>query len=134
MKPEFFSSSELVLFRPHGEISRASVAQWNETFYRYYKGQLKLMMDFRALQKVSISVPEFTSIGLADRARAHPSPDLKVAYVTGSELIYGFARVIENVWHATVDVTIHREFDSACDWFGIDASVWNGLELQVRAE
>ncbi len=134
MKVELFASDELLMFRPYGEISTNSVSDWSDVFHRHYGSQMKVMMDFRGLRKVSVSVPEFTSVGLADRARANPDPGLRVAYVADSDLIYGFARVIENVWHASVDVSVFRSFEPACEWFDIEPSIWDSLDLKVRVE
>ena len=133
MKAELFASDKLLKFKPYGDISMQAVADWNSLFYTHYRGQL-LLMDFRELKTVSISVPEFTSVGLVDRARANPNPDLRVAYVTSSELIYGFARVIQNVWHDSVDVDVFRNLSDACAWLDVEEAEWQDLDLQVRGE
>ena len=75
MKAELFASDKLLKFKPYGDVSTQAVAGWNSLFYTHYRGQLLLLMDFRELKTVSISVPEFTSVGLVDRARANPNPE-----------------------------------------------------------
>lgn len=134
MQLELFSSDQLVYMKPYGDISQESVGLWNELSAKYYSNQPVVLMDLRHLSSVSISVPEFISLGHADQQGMAPVLGIKVAYLADSDLIFGFARVIESVWQAIVQVSVFREMDATCEWLGIEEAVLDQLELLVRQE
>ena len=132
MQLELFSSAEMIYMKVYGDVSAESVRRWTAVSGKHYTNQAVVLMDLRELVSVSISVPDFTSRGLQEKQALKPVQNVKIAYVAGADLIYGFARVIETVWQDIVQVGVFRTMPEATEWLGIKDSSFDHLELLVR--
>ena len=132
MQLELFSSAEMIYMKVYGDVSAESVHRWTAVSGKHYTNQAVVLMDLRELVSVSISVPDFTSRGLQEKQALKPVQNVKIAYVAGADLIYGFARVIETVWQDIVQVGVFKTMPEATEWLGIKDSSFDHLELLVR--
>ena len=86
-------------------------------------------MDWRGITALEVSVKDFTDAGLASQQTMTPTGSfIRAAYVAERADVYGFTRVIENVWSPHLDVSAHRDLDAALAWLDCDRSMLEATE------
>jgi len=114
-----------------GVLTLGEVWRTAEAFSRVWQPEHdRLLMDWRGITTLEVSVKDFTDAGLVSQQNM-PSTGgfVRVAYVAARSDVYGFTRVVENVWSPHLDISTHRDLDAALQWLDCDHSTLEATEL-----
>ena len=115
-----------------GTLTLDEVWRLDRAFWDVWNNHDRLLMDYTLIDRIDISVPAFTQAGIASQASMKPPKrEIRAAYVAPDPAVYGFTRVIEEVWSSYVTITTVHTLDEALQWLGIPPECIAEAQLQA---
>jgi hypothetical protein len=119
----------LLVLEVKGRLTISEVWRLNGVFRRAITSNYdRFLIDYRGLTDVVMSVDEFTAAGISERLNAEPlAESIRVAYLSSNQVVFGFCRIVQNVWSSHMNIEVYTDEAETLAWLGLDCSIWSEL-------
>ena len=129
------ASGRLLYMAVQGTMDLQTIWRLDSAFWREWNNHDRILMDYRAVEKIDISVHDFTQAGIAAQSSmTPPSQEIKAAYVASDPAVYGFIRVVEEVWSSFITITCCHTIDEALQWLDLPPEIISEVQRAGRCD